>query len=174
MMQTILVISDNHCRLQTIKRLIKSRDYAAVFHAGDFTCDPQELLSLHPAFYFTIGNNDDPGNCRFMLKTGKFYSADNAYVIDFLGIKFVITHGDRWIGWCYDPDFEALAELAVKYRSNFLIFGHTHCPFFKTVKNVRVLNPGSVDYPRGSSQASYAEINIAGKKIVSVEIKPVK
>lgn len=169
--QKILVVADNHGNLKSISQLIAKTKYDAIFHAGDYTCDVNELLKLHPYIYFVLGNNDNPSDYHKISSAGIYLKHDNIYLFNFSGIKFLITHGHHYIGWNLGKSYESLVDLAKKYNALFLIFAHTHIPFYKAINDIHILNPGSVNYPRSDFGKSYAEISILNNKIIAVEIK---
>ncbi|MDQ0513863.1 putative phosphoesterase [Mycoplasmoides fastidiosum] len=171
MLETILVVSDNHGSLESIRQLINQKKYFAVLHAGDFTCDPQSVLKLHPKTYFILGNNDSYDQGSYLPKDGQYYPQDNVYLINLLGQKILLTHGHYVLHWEEVKSRNNLKQLAEKYGANFLIFGHTHVPYYQTLENLHLLNPGSINYPRSNSGRTYGEIEIKNNQILNVTVK---
>jgi predicted phosphodiesterase len=70
-----------------------------------------------------------------------------------------IAHGTPSSAWATifadDPDEQVIAQVGA-LPEDWLIVGHTHLPFDRTVGRVRILNPGSVGVPLdGTFSASY-------------------
>ena len=61
------------------------------------------------------------------------------------GNKIFITHGH---GYYVSLDPEYIKEEGKARNADIVMFGHTHRPYLDQGKEITVLNPGSVSYPR--------------------------
>jgi len=79
------------------------------------------------------------------------------------GAKFLLSHGSPG-GDIYkylradDPNIEhELQKETEGLNADFVFIGHTHLPMIRKIKDITVINPGSVGQPRdGNPKASYA------------------
>lgn len=54
--------------------------------------------------------------------------------------------------------------------ANIILFGHTHVPLILEEDNIRIMNPGSVSYPRGVDRIkTFGIIDIAKNIKMSIE-----
>ncbi|MGB9643325.1 MAG: metallophosphoesterase family protein, partial [Candidatus Ratteibacteria bacterium] len=87
--------------------------------------------------------------------------------------KFTIVHGSLE-NYLYDYVRPNTSDeiLKIKFKnseSDFVIFGHTHLPFFRKIGKTYYINPGSVGQPRDfDNRISYAIIDLNN---MNVEIK---
>jgi putative phosphoesterase len=88
------------------------------------------------------------------------------------GFKFLLVHGSPAAN--DDPIYidtakERLEELAEGVNADIILCGHTHIPFIHEVKDIHIINPGSVGRPIDHDpRASYAVLTLK-KKYVGVE-----
>lgn len=144
---TIVLVSDNHGLqegLQFLRRTYLGADY--FIHCGD-----AELPSyLMDGFLVVQGNND--GWQQFPMR--KIITVGEHHIY--------ICHGHRDM---FYGRFEMLADKCRDFGCDIGFFGHSHIPFDRTVKGVRLLNPGSIWRNRDGSQASYMIVKLTGKEI---------
>ncbi|MGI9951505.1 phosphodiesterase [Moorellaceae bacterium AZ2] len=57
-------------------------------------------------------------------------------------LRLVAVHG-------HGMDKAGMTELARRYRTDVLVFGHTHVPVLEEVEGILLLNPGSPALPKG-------------------------
>ena len=141
----ILVISDTHGdnrRVYDIFDRLPKIDL--VIHCGDYKKDADELAK----HIGQIRIESVKGNCDSHLST------DFSIVETEAGDIFV-THGHDF-GVNYSLD--GLAEVALDYGCKAVCFGHTHMPLCIEHKGILMVNPGSLNEPRGASCASCAVI----------------
>ena len=62
-----------------------------------------------------------------------------------------ITHGH---GYYVSLDPEHIRQEGKARQADIVMFGHTHRPFLERDKEITVLNPGSVSYPRQEGRKS--------------------
>jgi putative phosphoesterase len=71
------------------------------------------------------------------------------------GLSVAIYHGSPRHDDEYIPEESAEEELLEMAKSDFLVLGHTHVPFVKSLDQGTIVNPGSVGQPRdGDPRAS--------------------
>lgn len=151
----LLAISDSHGRLGNSQRVIE-RLYdriAGVLHLGDMYGDATLLAANYSdmPFYMVAGN------CDFYYGRGE--GPPENLVVEIGGQRIFLAHGHRHnIKLHYD----ALVRDAKKQEARIAVCGHTHEPFCELLNGVYVVNPGSIEYPRGMARCpSYAVIDIA-------------
>ncbi|MCK5013459.1 MAG: metallophosphoesterase family protein [Candidatus Omnitrophica bacterium] len=75
-------------------------------------------------------------------------------------LGLTMFHGSPWDAlndYVYPTDsVDKFKDLDFKY----IFLGHTHYPMHKQVRNVQIINPGSVGQPRDCSQASFAVLDL--------------
>jgi len=131
----IFVLSDTHvpermAKLpQKLLNQIKSDDI--IFHAGDFVLwevfqKLKSLATLHAVF----GNIDDAKIKGFLLKKK---------VVEVQGRKIGLCHGS---GSPFGVGERVYGELGE--RCDVLIFGHSHVPYNRKIKDTLLFNPGSL------------------------------
>jgi putative phosphoesterase len=77
--------------------------------------------------------------------------------IDADGTRILLCHGAPWDNDAYvypDADETLLARCAV-HGYEFVILGHTHYPMVRRVKDITIVNPGSVGQPRNREPGAH-------------------
>ena len=144
-MKKILIFSDTHGDINRCLDIIEKADsVSAIFHAGDYTGDAEDLESIYPniPIYYVKGNND------------YFSKAPSHMLVTIDGVKIFITHGHEQ-NVKYEYEFMTLRKAAEKYDPDLIIFGHTHIPYTDYKGN-----PGSIRYT-----GTYAEAEIENGKL---------
>ena len=149
----VLVISDTHRTLNKIVSLLKDikDDIDAVIHLGDNVEDADFIKRNYKLpVYYVAGNCDYNG------------SALAEQVFELGGKVFYITHGHY-----YDVKYDqsSLVYRGMEVGADICLFGHTHEPYLEVIKNIVVMNPGSLAFPRGGSKESYGIIKIEDNEI---------
>ncbi len=140
--ETIILVSDNHGETSGLEYVRNTHWGADIFvHCGDAEL-PTYLLD---GFLVVQGNND--AWQQFPMRR----------VIEVQGHRIYICHGHRDL---FYGRFEMLADKARDFDCDIAFFGHSHVPFDKTVKGVRLLNPGSIWRNRDGSQPSYMVVTL--------------
>lgn len=143
----ILLVSDNHGADKPME-LVRSKygDCDYKFHCGDSEM-PEYLLT---GFAAVAGNND-------------YYGSYPGHLVLHIGEhNFLLTHGHRDFRF---GKVEMLADTAREHDCDVVCFGHTHVPYDKTVKGIRLLNPGSLCYNRDGTDPSFMILTLHGKEI---------
>jgi len=180
----IAIISDTHGSLTAFNRALEIADPCDfIVHAGDILYhgprnplpdgyQPQELANainaLNVPFIAAAGNCDAPiDQALISVPIQAPYAL--LYIENF---KILINHGDKLT-------LDELTELAIKWKINLLITGHTHEKQLEKNKEIILLNPGSCALPKDgiASMAILEDSNISlvnidnGKTIKSISVK---
>jgi len=132
------IISDTHDQLDRIHdaiELFRKEKVGAVIHCGDFVAPFAIRLfqKLNSPFYAVFGNND--GERQGLLKEvrifgGELFIPPHLYTIE---DKTILVYHDP-------PVWEKPGSLAL--RPDYILYGHTHHPDYKTQNGIPVINPG--------------------------------
>lgn len=149
-MTKILVISDSHGNDEVMNDiLLKHRDCDIKVHAGDSYLEKEEILSI---FTYAVAGNNDNNNLPFTV----FFYVENIKVC-LCHSHTIATPGFRYV--------EKLAEFAKTNNCDLLIHGHSHYALDSYINNVRVICPGSIQFPRVILKKSYCIISVDKKTI---------
>ena len=139
----VLIVSDTHGRNGGYLDLLEqSEKMDMVIHCGDV--EGSEYLISESAGCKTVivqGNNDYFSDLprEAVVKLGKY--------------KALVTHGHPYY---VNMGYDHLVREARKRKMDMVIYGHTHRPVITEENGIKVLNPGSLTYPRQSNRkASY-------------------
>ncbi len=152
-MKLFLIVSDTHGDLIKAKKVLgQYPQIDAVIHLGDYYKDAVHLQNQFPSLEFMMV----PGNCDFV------FDVPEERVLEVEGKKLFLTHGHR-----YDVKNGTgrLEAKALKDGYDAVLFGHSHIPHIKSTATTLFLNPGSLSYPRGLSDSTYALLEISKDKI---------
>lgn len=138
----ILIVSDTHRKDENLKEVIKrSGRLDMLIHLGDAEGSEHLIMSClnegcEP--YMVLGNNDF------------FSSLDKEKEIMIGRYKTLLTHGHYYN---VSVGAEALKSEARARDVDIVMYGHTHRPYYevdkkKGEKDLIVINPGSLSYPR--------------------------
>ena len=155
----ILVVSDTHGRHGNLDEVLELEGKIdMLIHLGDVEDDEHyiEAIAEYPV-HMISGNND-------------FFS----YLPDEKEIRIgkhrvFLTHGHRFyvsVNTC------RLREEAKLRGVDIVLFGHTHKPYIDVEGELKVINPGSLSYPRQEGRrASYVIMEINDNGSASFELK---
>lgn len=153
----LLVISDNHGDIKTVKQLLKEVEHDYVVFAGDWATKDMEIRDK---FDFIVDGNNDYQTNRS--------SKDLFFEVG--GIKFFLTHGHYYGSLWKRVDEEKLVKKAIENDASVVIYGHTHIKVNHLIKNVHVFNPGSTSDPRDGMRGSYGVITISQNKKIDLQL----
>lgn len=138
----ILILSDSHASLYTMRRCVERFAPDAIVHLGDYYADAQVIAEENPTLPFYAV----PGNCD-RYRTGGDEPATKLEIID--GVRFMLTHGHlHHVKLTMAP---LLAD-ARAMRAQAVLFGHTHSALCTREEDgLWVVNPGSCGYGGGSA-----------------------
>jgi len=128
------IIADTHDNMMTLKRAVdyfNARNVQHVIHAGDFTSPFtfRILKELHAAFTGIFGNNDGDRLLLQKRSEGNIHNQPHLLTLD--NRKIIVMHEHNVIN--------ALAESG---HYDLVIYGHTHEPEIRKVKDTLIINPG--------------------------------
>ena len=131
----ILIVSDTHKRNGNLLDVLDNeRGLDMVIHCGDAEGLEDEVRArIRCPLYIVAGNNDFFSDCS------------NELVFNIGSKRVLLTHGHYYH---VNMGIERLAEEAIARDIDIAIYGHTHTPKMEMVKNVTIINPGSISYPR--------------------------
>lgn len=130
------IISDTHDDMTSIKKavdVLNNRKVSRVIHAGDivspFTFEV--FKDLKGDFTGIFGNNDGD---RLLLKERSGNNIHNQPLMLNIEKKRIIIFHEPYI----------VNEIAESGNFNIIIYGHTHKPDIRKVKDTLIINPGKV------------------------------
>lgn len=152
----ILVFSDTHCDVITLKDIIgrNRADTDIVIHLGDCWRDIDEVSRDFPAIAF-LGVR---GNCDYIQHPD--YPQNRVFSSD--GHTFYLSHGH--MEGVRSREYKYLASAARRSGADTALFGHTHIGTLKEISGVTVFNPGSLSRPRDFCGGSYGVITLKDGK----------
>lgn len=147
----ILIVSDTHGRTDRLESVLdQAPEYDWLIHAGDHAADDwadiaARVTGAGRTLVNVCGNCDLPG------------SADIERPFDALGVPGLVLHGHTMqVKTSPLPLFYRAREAGAKW----VIHGHTHTPVLYVEEGIVFLNPGSLSYPRGYTEPTYAHAEI--------------
>lgn len=130
------IISDTHDNLDNLRKaldIFQAGKVEQIIHAGDFTSPFTYRVMKHFTGGFTgvFGNNDGDRVLLNNLYQGRIYPQPHIFSLH--GRKIVVMHEPGVVG--------ALADSG---HFDLVIYGHTHEPDIRRVRNTLIVNPGEV------------------------------
>lgn len=155
----ILIVSDTHGRHGNLDEVLEREGKIdMLIHLGDVEGDEHyiEAIAEWPV-HILSGNNDYfsylPGEKE--IKIGRY--------------KVFMTHGH---GYYVSMNTRRLRDEAMSRGVDIAMFGHTHKPYLDVEGDLKVINPGSLSYPRQEGRrASYVVMEINANGNVEFELK---
>ena len=131
----ILIISDTHGKHDNLSRVLEQESpIDLLIHLGDAE-GYEEYIAKQAGCPLEIvaGNNDFFSDLprEKELEIGKY--------------KVLITHGHYYY---VNTGIEEIARMAQGRDFDIVMYGHTHRPLIDIRKDIIVMNPGSLSYPR--------------------------
>lgn len=155
------IISDTHDNMPQIKRavdLFKERKVEHVVHAGDFTSPFtfRILRDLTCGFTGIFGNND--GDKLLLQKVSEGRVFNQPHIFELEGRKIAVIH-----------EHHIADALADSGHYDLVIYGHTHKPEIRKVKNTLVINPGEAgSWLYGKSTVAIADLSLMSAEIINL------
>ncbi len=130
----ILIVSDTHRKLDNLELAIQQEHPDKIIHLGDGEGDEDIIAAIADCPIEIVS-----GNCDF------YSDLPREVVLSVGSHRALLTHGHY-----YQANFgvERLVEAAIEKGADLVMYGHTHCPLMEEHHGVRVINPGSISYPR--------------------------
>ena len=155
----ILIVSDTHGRHGNLDEVLEREGKIdMLIHLGDVEGDEHyiEAIAEWPV-HMLSGNNDFfsylPGEKE--IKIGKY--------------RVFMTHGH---GYYVSMNTRRLRDEAKARGVDIVLFGHTHKPYINVEGDLKVINPGSLSYPRQEGRrASYVVMEINANGNADFELK---
>lgn len=144
----ILILSDSHGDIESMRRAAERTMPDQIFHLGDCWRDGAALGQALPQLPLA----QVVGNCD--LADMRARGAERL-VLTMEGQQMLLCHGHRYQ---VKRDLLALEYAARECGATLAIFGHTHRPYLETREGLTLLNPGSI----GSPQHDFAVVEIEG------------
>lgn len=133
----ILIVSDTHRMDDNLQEVIRAQaPLDMLIHLGD--AEGSE---------FQIGTWVNAG-CRLEMVLGNndfFSDLEREIELELGPHRILLTHGHYYN---VSLGIEALRQEAIERNCDIAMYGHTHRPFLEIGREVTVLNPGSLSYPR--------------------------
>ena len=144
----LLVLSDTHGRIERILRLLPFLSgLDGIVHLGDYLKDGKELARASGLPVHQVGGNCDGVTVR----------EEALHVLETPFGRILLTHGHLH-GVKTSP--ARLVYQAQEMNCVAVLYGHTHVPFYGEWDGIRLLNPGSISFPRHDSAPSYALLTL--------------
>ena len=155
----ILIVSDTHGRHGNLDEVLEREGKIdMLLHLGDVEGDEHYIEAVAECpVHLLAGNNDFfsylPGEKE--IKIGKY--------------KVFMTHGH---GYYVSMNTRRLRDEARARGVDIVMFGHTHKPYIDVEGDLKVINPGSLSYPRQEGRrASYVVMEINANGNANFELK---
>lgn len=140
----ILILSDTHGLVLPIQEIIQHHpDCSAIFHCGD-----SELMNFDPTLKKM---HVVRGNCDYDR------TLPNDLTIDIGKHKIYSTHGHLY---GVKSSLDQLATKAQSMNADIALYGHSHVAKVDHINGVTLINPGSIAYPRGRKEPTYAILTL--------------
>jgi putative phosphoesterase len=155
------ILSDTHDNLVYVRKaidLFNERRVEYVIHAGDYTSPFTLKLfkELKCPYVGIFGNND--GDKLLLQERAEGRIRNQPYVFTLHERKIVVMH-EHFVA-------DALADSG---HYDLVVYGHTHAPDIRKVKNALVVNPGEVStYLYGKSTVALVDLDTMNGKIVEL------
>jgi uncharacterized protein len=151
----VLILSDTHGRTDRVLRVLEqAAPFDRLLFAGDHAADDWEEIAEQVrargrSLLRACGNCDLTGSAE--VETG----------FDLLGVPGLLVHGHTLqVKSSPLPLFYRAQELGARLT----VFGHTHTPTLFVEEGRVFLNPGSLSYPRGYTECTYAVLGLAAEQ----------
>lgn len=135
----VLIVSDTHGLTNELITVKERHAVDFMIHCGDSELEMDDMALKD---FYLVG-----GNCDF----------DSRYpdeqMLDIGGLKFFIVHGHLHH---VKKDLTALVDEARNREAAVICYGHTHVAGVTQSENQLFINPGSIYYPKGMKERTYA------------------
>lgn len=158
----IMIVSDTHRHNENLETaLLKEKPIDLLIHLGDIEDSEDYIRSIAECPCLLVAGNND------------YFSMLKKEIITDIGkYKVLLTHGHNYY---VSVGYEVIETEAVAQNIDIAMFGHTHRPLIEKRKDVTLINPGSLSYPRQEGKVpTYIIMSIDQKGDASFEVKYVK
>lgn len=133
----ILIVSDTHRKDDNLARVLKEQaPIDMLIHLGDAEGSEYQIADW-------VGDS-----CRLEMVMGNndfFSMLEREIELELGPHRILLTHGHYYN---VSLGVEVLRQEAIERNCDIAMYGHTHRPFLEVGKDVTILNPGSLSYPR--------------------------
>lgn len=155
----ILLVSDTHQITGGLKELLAQyeNEVKLVCHLGDHAQDLMRFRSEYPQISMVAVK----GNCDYSPEFQPEITLQITACMDSPdapSVKILLVHGHNN---GVKRGLDRLAYYAREKGVDACFFGHTHFPVMSEMGGVLMMNPGSIEIPRGGSKASYGLVEIS-------------
>lgn len=160
-MQRIMIVSDTHRRHGNLmEALQREGTIDKLIHLGDFEGEDDIICGMAGCEVLLVPGNND------------FFSSYSKEIETQLGrYKVLLTHGHYYY---VSLDLKTIRDEAVARGMDIVMFGHTHRPVISVEKEITLINPGSISYPRQADQkCTYIMMEIEEDGTVSFTLKSI-
>lgn len=160
-MQKIMIVSDTHRRHGNLmEALDREGAIDQLIHLGDFEGEEDLICDMAGCEVLLVPGNND------------FFSAYNKELEIKLGrYRVLLTHGHYYY---VSLDLKTIRDEAVARGMDIVMFGHTHRPVISVEKDITLINPGSISYPRqADKKCTYIMMEIADNGEASFQLKSI-
>lgn len=148
----------NHTNFLKVLEIEKERDM--IFHCGDVSGGEYTIIASAGCPVEMIAGNND-----------YFSPLEQELEFDVAGKKILLTHGHQYY---VSVDSTFIKKEAISRGIDILCYGHTHQPVVDVGREITVINPGSLTYPRQHGRIpTYAVLEIDPEGAVKVELKEI-
>ena len=147
-------------RNNNIQTILGNYDEAVGFFLPTCGCSIEsesDRIKTQNSLNWTVQNTTD-------LNKSYLRDFEEQLVLEIEGYRLLMTHGSPFSinDYVYEYDAEKQEEIAENLDEDVILFGHTHYPYHKNVKNKLFVNPGSVGRPKdGDNRACYGIFEFA-------------
>ncbi len=143
----LLVISDSHGKKDKVEKILQNETYDYFVFLGDGLGDIESVIDDQR----TIAVR---GNCDF------FSTVDDTKIVEMAGLKFLLTHGDRF--HVKSTLYPLIVEAKLS-KVDVVLYGHTHSYADEIYEDIRFINCPSLKGVQCESR--YLVLDVEDKKI---------
>ena len=148
----ILVLSDSHGDVDSMKKAVERVQPDQIIHLGDHWRDGAALKKAFPLLPVA----QVPGNCDLYDFSAR---GPDPLILSLDGHRVMLTHGHHHH---VKSNLLSIRYAAMEAEAELCLFGHTHIPFLQSVDGLTLLNPGSI----GSAHShDFAVVETDGGKL---------
>lgn len=150
-------------REHNIQTILGNYDEAVGFYLPTCGCNmdnASDKMKTKNSLSWTVQNTKDE-NKKYLREIEEQIS------LEVEGYQLLLTHASpiSITDYVFENDLEKQEDIADELQEDIVIFGHTHYPYYKTIKNKMFINIGSVGRPKdGDNRACYCVLEI-GERI---------
>lgn len=141
-MTKILLLSDSHGLREELIEICERHEVTQRIHCGD-----SELCKSSPELnsYIMVGGNCDHDQ-----------QLPAEQIVSFGDLTCFITHGHLYR---VKESLQTLSYRAQEVNARLVFYGHTHIASVQEINNQLFINPGSIYFPKGRLEKTYAIID---------------